>query len=180
MFPSIKGLRADQDVAMRWFRANGAEVPFETPLDSERESTGLSASDVRIGKLAVAMMLILLLTLTIFSEWRGANTVRSRIGSRREALQQSLEMLGEQYIVEGEYLEAIIVFETLLEAYPGSAPAPDALCRVGLCWLCLDNTDMAIDAWERFLKLYPKSEHAPKVRQGYLMIMKNRLNGIPA
>ena len=153
---------------------------LEAPPDPERYGTGLSAPDVRKGKLAIAMLLIFLLTLTIFYEWKGARTIGSTVRARRETLPKSLKTLGEQYIVEKEYLEAIIVFETLVEAYPESALAEEALWRVGLCWLCLDDDDMAIEAWERFLKLYPKSEYAPKVRQGYLIIMKDRLRGIPA
>ena len=153
---------------------------FGAPPDRGRYGTGLSASDARRSKLAIAMLLIFLLTLTIFYEWKGASTVGSAVRARRETLPKSLKTLGEQYIVEEDYLEAIIVFETLVEAYPESALAEEALCRVGLCWLCLDDDDMAMEAWERFLRLYPKSKYAPKVRQGYLIIMKDRLRDIPA
>jgi len=89
-------------------------------------------------------------------------------------------MLGEQCIAEDDYLEAIVIFETLLEASPESPFADEALCKVGLCWLCLDNEDGAIEAWERFLRLYPDSEHAPKVRQSYLIMMTERADELSA
>jgi|GEM_PF-2886821 len=129
------------------------------------------------GKLVFAMLLVFLLTFTIFQEWRRASITGSGITARREAILQTLDALAEQCIVEGAYVEAIVVFETLLEGYPESALAEKALVRVGLCWLCLDNELMALEAWERLLKLYPDSKYAQKVRQGWLIIMKDHPHG---
>jgi hypothetical protein len=33
-----------------------------------------------------------------------------------------------------------------------------------------------MEAWERFLRLYPDSELAPKVRRSYLIMMTERLD----
>ncbi len=133
----------------------------------------MHAAEARKGKLAFTTLFIFLLTITIHYEWRG----RARLveEARRETFLENLETLGEDCIAEEEYLGAILVFETLLEAFPESPLADEALCKVGLCWLRLDNSDGAMEAWERFLKLYPDSELAPKVRQSYLIMMADRL-----
>lgn len=148
------------------------------PLDSQWDGGTLSAADVRKGRLAFAALLIFLLSITISHQWNGPARLIDK--ARRETLLENLEMLGEQCIAEEEYLAAIVVFETLLEASPESPFADEALCRVGLCWLCLDNTDGAIETWERFLRLYPDSEHAPKVRQSYLIMVTERLGELSA
>jgi len=154
-------------------------ISAEAPVSIEKAGNTIPATPERNGKLAFAMLLVFLLTFTIFHEWRRTTVTGSATSVRREVIPQTLDALAEQCIVEGAYIEAIVVFETLLEAYPESALAEEALFRVGLCWLCLDNEAMAVEAWERFLKLYPDGRHAQKVRQGWLMIMKDRPQGIP-
>jgi len=161
---------------MRRFFASRDKTSGHISSDSEWGGDILSASDARKAKLAFATLLIFLLTITISYEWNGRARLIDR--AQRETFLGDLEKLGEQCIAEEEYLEAIIVFETLLEASPGSPTADETLCRVGLCWICLENADAAIEAWERFLRLYPDSKHASRVRQSYLSIMKDRLRGL--
>jgi len=150
---------------------------FDAPSNSEWGSGTLSPADVRKAKLAFTTLFVFLLAITFSYEWNG----RARLieTARREMFLQNLEVLGEQCIAEEEYLGAIVVFETLLETSPESQFADEALCRVGLCWLCLDNSEGAMEAWERFLKLYPESEYAPKVRESYLSIVANRSRRLP-
>ncbi len=164
---------------MRWIFANRPTVSNDTPLDTNRAGQNRPGFNLTDRKLAFAMLLVFLLTLTIFEEWKRTASPGSRSWARREAIPQTLDALGEQCIVDGAYIEAIFVFETLLEAYPDYALAEEALLRVGLCWLRLDNEPMAVEAWERLLKLYPTGKHAQKVRQGWLIIMKHRPHGIP-
>ena len=162
---------------MRILFANRERSPFDAASDSHWGGDTLSAADVRKRKLAFTTLFVFLLAITISYEWNG----RARLieTARREAFLQNLEMLGKQCIAEEEYLGAIVVFETLLEASPESRFADEALCRVGLCWLCLDDSEGAMEAWERFLKLYPDSEYAPKVRQSYLIIVADRYRRLP-
>ena len=146
-------------------RLGGKQPGF--PFDPKWDGDRLSTFDARKGALVFAVLFIFLLSFAV-----------SARKARREAILEDWEVLGQQYIAEEEYFNAIIVFERLLEVYPQSALGDDALCRVGLCWLRLDKTDRAMEAWERFLKLYPNSKYAPGVRQSYLILMKDsRLRG---
>jgi tetratricopeptide (TPR) repeat protein len=164
---------------MRPHFAYRSPIRNESSVPIKRAGSTNPPSPERNGKLAFAMLLVFLLTFTIFYEWKRATIVGSGTIARRETIPQTLDAVAQQCIVEGEYIEAIVVSETLLEAYPESALAEEALFRVGLCWLCLDNELMAVEAWERLLKLYPDSKYAQKVRQGWLIIMKDRPHGTP-
>ena len=155
----------------------------ETYFDVQPEwssSHRFRGSDARKARMAFGMLLILLLALAISYELN----VRTYIGYARPrqttiVRQEALEALGKKYVAQQDYLEAILVFETLVETYPRSRLADQALCRVGLCWLSLNETDMAIATWERFLQLYPDSKYAPRVRQSYLILVKDHLRGVP-
>jgi len=158
---------------MRRFFANRDRNRLGATFEPRYGGDTLHATDVRKRKLAFTTLFIFLLIITVSHKWNG--TVGLLEKARREAFLENLEALGKDCIAEQEYLGAILVFETMLKESPESPLADEALCRVGLCWLCLDNSDGAMEAWERFLKLYPDSELAPKVRQSYLIIMKDRL-----
>ena len=134
------------------FGLSRKRADFSDRLD--RSVSDSSTAGAEKAKLAISMLFIFLLTLTILYEWRQVQRRASwtKGATRAEMLQRSLETLAEECVAQEDYLGAIVVFETLLEAYPESELAEHALCKVGMCWLCLDNSEKAMEAWEKFLK----------------------------
>ncbi|MBE7443946.1 MAG: outer membrane protein assembly factor BamD [Planctomycetia bacterium] len=59
---------------------------------------------------------------------------------------------------------AIKVFEKIIEKHPLGPVAPDAQVKIADCYFKLNQYEEAIDAYEKFLENYPKSEWVPYVQ----------------
>lgn len=59
---------------------------------------------------------------------------------------------------------AIGVFEKIIEKHPLGPVAPDAQIRIADCYFKLNQYEESIDAYEKFLETYPKSEWVPYVQ----------------
>jgi len=70
--------------------------------------------------------------------------------------------IGEAYWAQRDYRQALIEFEKVFER--GPAKAPDALLKIGLCYLRLNDVPRAQQAWQRVVNEYPKSESASMAR----------------
>ena len=70
--------------------------------------------------------------------------------------------IGEAYWAQRDYRQALIEFEKVFEH--GQAKAPDALLKIGLCHLRLNDVPRAQQAWQRVVNEYPKSEPATMAR----------------
>jgi tol-pal system protein YbgF len=70
--------------------------------------------------------------------------------------------IGEAYWAQRDYRQALIEFEKVFEH--GPAKAPDALLKIGLCHLRLNDVARAQLAWQRVVNEYPKSESATMAR----------------
>ena len=70
--------------------------------------------------------------------------------------------IGEAYWAQRDYRQALVEFEKVFEH--GPAKAPDALLKIGLCYLRLSDVPRAQQAWQRVLNEYPKSESASMAR----------------
>ena len=70
--------------------------------------------------------------------------------------------IGEAYWAQRDYRQALIEFGKVFER--GSAKAPDALLKIGLCHLRLNDVARAQLAWQRVVDEYPKSEPAAMAR----------------
>ena len=70
--------------------------------------------------------------------------------------------IGEAYWAQRDYRQALIEFEKVFER--GPAKAPDALLKIGLCHLRLNDLARAQQAWQRVVNEYPKSEPAAMAR----------------
>lgn len=70
--------------------------------------------------------------------------------------------IGEAYWAQRDYRQALVEFEKVFEH--GPAKAPDALLKIGLCHLRLNNVPRAQNAWQRVVNEYPKSEPAAMAR----------------
>jgi tol-pal system protein YbgF len=70
--------------------------------------------------------------------------------------------IGEAYWAQRDYRQALVEFEKVSER--GPAKAPDALLKIGLCYLRLGDVPRAQQAWHRVVNEYPKSEPAAMAR----------------
>ena len=70
--------------------------------------------------------------------------------------------IGEAYWAQRDYRQALVEFEKVFEH--GAAKAPDALLKIGLCHLRLNDVARAQLAWQRVVNEYPKSESATMAR----------------
>ena len=70
--------------------------------------------------------------------------------------------IGEAYWAQRDYRQALLEFEKVFEHGPGKAP--DALLKIGLCYLRLSDVSRAQQAWQRVVSEYPKSEAATMAR----------------
>jgi len=70
--------------------------------------------------------------------------------------------IGEAYWAQRDYRQALLEFEKVFERGPGKAP--DALLKIGLCYLRLSDVSRAQQAWQRVVGEYPKSEAATMAR----------------
>ena len=70
--------------------------------------------------------------------------------------------IGEAYWAQRDYRQALVEFEKVFEHGPGKAP--DALLKIGLCYLRLSDVPRAQQAWQRVVNEYPKSESAAMAR----------------
>ena len=70
--------------------------------------------------------------------------------------------IGEAYWAQRDYRQALLEFEKVFEHGPGKAP--DALLKIGLCYLRLSDVSRAQQAWQRVVGEYPKSEAATMAR----------------
>ncbi len=70
--------------------------------------------------------------------------------------------IGEAYWAQRDYRQALVEFEKVFEH--GQAKAPDALLKIGLCHLRLNDVARAQQAWQRVVNEYPKSEPAAMAR----------------
>src|SRR5262245_3087030 len=66
--------------------------------------------------------------------------------------------IGEAYWTQRDYRQALVEFEKVSEYGPGKAP--DALVKIGLCHARLRDASRAEQAWQRWIREYPKSEPA--------------------
>jgi len=70
--------------------------------------------------------------------------------------------IGEAYWAQRDYRQALVEFEKVFEH--GAGKAPDALLKIGLCYLRLSDVSRAQQAWQRVVSEYPKSESATMAR----------------
>jgi tol-pal system protein YbgF len=68
--------------------------------------------------------------------------------------------IGEAFYVQQDYGRALIEFRTTIETYPRGNKVPDALLKVGYCYLALGQGDKARAVLEQVVSLYPKTEPA--------------------
>jgi len=68
--------------------------------------------------------------------------------------------LGEAYYAQKDYQSALTEFRAVIETYPRGNKVPDALLKVGYCYLALGQTERSRAVLEQVVTLYPKTEPA--------------------
>ena len=68
--------------------------------------------------------------------------------------------LGEAYYAQKDYPQALTEFRNVIETYPRGNKVPDALLKVGYCYLSLGQGEKGRAVLEQVVNLYPKSEPA--------------------
>ena len=75
-------------------------------------------------------------------------------------IDRAVYWLAEVRYATREYREALAGFEKVLERFPNSEKAPDALYKLGMCWRRLGSEDKARSYFRRLRTEFPNSEAA--------------------
>jgi tol-pal system protein YbgF len=73
--------------------------------------------------------------------------------------------VGESFVKEKKYEEAIISFEDLVKSYPKSNKVPEGYYKQALCFLAINDSVAAKARLEMLLSEYPSGELADKAKQ---------------
>ena len=68
--------------------------------------------------------------------------------------------IGEAFYAQKDYARALTEFRAVIEVYPRGNKVPDALLKVGYCYLAMGQGEKARAVLEQVVNLYPKSEPA--------------------
>lgn len=72
--------------------------------------------------------------------------------------------IGECYYAEADYASAIASFNKVLK-YEKTSKADDAQLKLGLSYLRIGNSSMALDEFKRLINRYPASEYVPRAKK---------------
>jgi tol-pal system protein YbgF len=74
--------------------------------------------------------------------------------------------IGEAYYVQHDYRQALAEFQKVLDvdAATGTGKTPDALLKIGLCYVNLHEPTRAQQVWQRVLRDHPDSDAAVRAR----------------
>jgi tol-pal system protein YbgF len=74
--------------------------------------------------------------------------------------------IGEAYYVQHDYRQALTEFQKVLDvdAATGTGKTPDALLKIGLCYVNLHEPTRAQQVWQRVLRDHPDSDAAVRAR----------------
>ena len=72
--------------------------------------------------------------------------------------------IGEAYYVQRDYRQAAFELQKVIDADARGAKVPDALLKIGLCYVSLHQPNRAQELWQHVVQTYPDSEAARKAR----------------
>jgi tol-pal system protein YbgF len=72
--------------------------------------------------------------------------------------------IAEAYYVQRDYRQATLEFQKVLDADARGVKAPEALLKIGLCYVSLHQPTRAQELWQQVVRDYPDSEAARKAR----------------
>ena len=72
--------------------------------------------------------------------------------------------IGEVYYALHDYIRSIKEFEKV-DSFQGSNKSDDAQFKMGLCYINLDQIDMARNEFEKLIEFYPNSEYYKRAQE---------------
>ncbi|KKO18023.1 MAG: hypothetical protein DCC43_06355 [Candidatus Brocadia sp.] len=103
------------------------------------------------------------------NDFKRALKAYEKVLEKYPGTKRTVEILKREYQVGVTQMEtdeqaAISVFERIIEKHPLGPIAPDAQVKIADCYFKLELYEEALDAYEKFLENYPKSEWVPYVQ----------------
>jgi tol-pal system protein YbgF len=92
----------------------------------------------------------------------GAAALRAFIAKHRrhDFADNAQYWIGEAFYAQKDYPSALAEFRAVIDKYPRGNKVPDALLKVGYCYLALGQADKSRAVLEQVVNLYPKTEPA--------------------
>ena len=75
----------------------------------------------------------------------------------------TLMCLGDAYVEKGDNKKAIKLYLKSADTNPNETTTPNALFKAGMCYLMLEQKDMAADCFKRIKKEYPMSPESQNI-----------------
>ncbi|HSK00836.1 MAG TPA: tol-pal system protein YbgF [Kofleriaceae bacterium] len=96
------------------------------------------------------------------SHAEGAAALRAFLAKhpRHDFADNAQYWLGEAFYAQKDYANALTEFRSVIDTYPRGNKVPDALLKVGYCYLALGQTERSRAVLEQVVNLYPKTEPA--------------------
>jgi tol-pal system protein YbgF len=79
---------------------------------------------------------------------------------RHEYANNAQYWIGEAFYAQKNFTQALTAFRATIESYPHGNKAPDAMLKLGYCYLAMGEGDKGRAELEQLLATYPKSEPA--------------------
>ncbi|KAB2832283.1 MAG: outer membrane protein assembly factor BamD [Candidatus Brocadia sp.] len=103
------------------------------------------------------------------NDFKRALKAYEKVLERYPGTKRTEEVFEQEYQVGIAQMEtnesaAIGVFEKIIEKHPLGPVAPDAQIKIADCYFKLNQYEESLDAYEKFLENYPKSEWVPYVQ----------------
>ncbi|MDX9721877.1 MAG: outer membrane protein assembly factor BamD [Myxococcota bacterium] len=99
-----------------------------------------------------------------FPDYENAEEARAKLAEVRERLATYELYVAEFNFKKAAYYGTVKRTETLLQSYPDSSQADDALLLQAHAYIKLEDVDMAIASLQRLLADYPDSEFVPEAQ----------------
>jgi tol-pal system protein YbgF len=91
---------------------------------------------------------------------------------RSEQADKAQRYIGESYLLDGKFQQAVEAYDRVIATYPNGAEVPLAYYKKGLALVRLGQQDRAREAWQAVVARYPDSDAAILARQGLDRIAK--------
>jgi tol-pal system protein YbgF len=91
---------------------------------------------------------------------------------RSEQADKAQRYIGESYLLDGKFQQAVEAYDRVITTYPNGTEVPLAYYKKGLALVRLGQQDRARDAWQTVVTKYADSDAAILARQGLDRIAK--------